>query len=316
MHVLLVLCLVVIIIIVVIITVFGVVDKQSLVESAMFVGDIYPPVMQQQKPHSELTYLQHDDRVVIYEAMFNNVHYCVVKPHGKVVELDTDDHVIFDVNNNNSPLSDIGDTTLVFYCHGNANSLQNTWINVAEQVAHITQSTVVVHDYENFGMSSSRSKNHDKSKCERVVSDARELLLHVLHNNSSVKKLVLYGRSIGGGVVLQVAESLPANIPLTLILETPYISLRMLKTVGNLLHRLLRGKDYAFDCEESLTKLSRRRNVNIVAFIAENDEIFNHDMTLHLLSPHCDKLFSIDGATHNDVMSHDVWRNEMSLLKH
>jgi len=107
---------------------------------------------------------------------------------------------------------------LILYFHGNAGSLES-WGDVAKELSERSAWDVWILDYPGFGKSgghiSSEQQLHELAKL--FWDEAKKL-----YPSSTV---LIYGRSIGTGVAVQLAAD---SVPNGMILESPYSSLQAL----------------------------------------------------------------------------------------
>jgi pimeloyl-ACP methyl ester carboxylesterase len=110
-----------------------------------------------------------------------------------------------------------GNTDVILYFHGNAGSLRG-WQNVAPDLLLLNVDLLLV-DTRGYGKSggvfSEQGFNHDA-----------QAALDFLHKSGySDKHIIVYGRSLGTGIAMDLAVN---NLVKALILETPYTSMRQL----------------------------------------------------------------------------------------
>lgn len=105
----------------------------------------------------------------------------------------------------------------ILYFHGNAGSLER-WAEVADDVAELTGWSVWIYDYPGFGKSegSIDSEAQMLGIAEKFLETARVTFPDPSH------RFVLYGRSVGSGLAVNLASRHPVA---GLVLETPYYSL-------------------------------------------------------------------------------------------
>ena len=103
---------------------------------------------------------------------------------------------------------------VVLYFHGNAGSLKS-WGEVAADFTGRGYD-VVMPDYRGFGKSTGQIKS------EKMLLDDAKIAYDYVRKNYTENQIVLYGRSIGTGLVVHLART---NRPRMVILESPYLSL-------------------------------------------------------------------------------------------
>lgn len=100
---------------------------------------------------------------------------------------------------------------VVIYFHGNAGSLRS-WGNVAHNFLPYNYDVFII-DYRGFG------KSTGKISEPALYADA-ELIYNVI--SPEYEKVIIYGRSIGSGIAIWLAEK---KRPYKLLLETPFYNL-------------------------------------------------------------------------------------------
>ncbi|TWT77335.1 Alpha/beta hydrolase family protein [Posidoniimonas polymericola] len=109
-----------------------------------------------------------------------------------------------------------GPSALVVFAHGNAGSLEDRW-HVARQLNEVCNFTVLLFDYRGYGKSEGRPSEAGLVADTKAARDW-------LANREGVEPsdIVLYGRSLGGAAVVQVAADDGAR---ALVLESTFTSL-------------------------------------------------------------------------------------------
>ena len=102
---------------------------------------------------------------------------------------------------------------LIIYFHGNTGSLKR-WGEVAAQLTDFGYD-VLAPDYRGYGKSTGTPSE------KALVSDAK-LFYYAALEHYSEEEIVIYGRSLGSGVAVQLASQVKCKL---LILETPFRSL-------------------------------------------------------------------------------------------
>ena len=98
----------------------------------------------------------------------------------------------------------------ILYFHGNAGSLDG-WGDVATEFVDLGYD-VLIPDYRGFGKSTGLFS-------EQALYDDARFLYDFLLNENEAKDIVIYGRSLGTGVAVELASQVEAR---QLILETPF----------------------------------------------------------------------------------------------
>jgi alpha-beta hydrolase superfamily lysophospholipase len=115
----------------------------------------------------------------------------------------------------------------VLYAHGNNDNIPYFW----ERVEYLWRAgfDVFIYDYRGFGMSSGRSTGEDT-----FFADARAALAYVLAlPGVAPASLVLYGYSLGGAAVIELAAHNVA--PRAVIIEAAFLSGEALVQTGTIL---------------------------------------------------------------------------------
>ena len=175
-------------------------------------------------------------------------------------------------------------TTTLVYFHGNGGNL--TGLVSQFQAFKELEVEVLAIDYRGFGDSQGDPSEEGLYLDGLAAFDkAKEL--------SPDKKVVIYGRSLGGGVASYVATQRPAD---GLILESTFTSA---KEVARFSHGE-RGAE-AIDAFDSLSRLADYQGPTLI-FHGTQDKTIPSRMSqqLHKAIPNS-KLWLVEGATHNDL---------------
>jgi fermentation-respiration switch protein FrsA (DUF1100 family) len=176
---------------------------------------------------------------------------------------------------------------VVYYLHGNAGSLRSWGAVASDFIDHSYD--VLIPDYRGYGKSTGRIGS------ERMLLEDARVGYEYLKRRYPEDRIVVYGRSVGTGIAVYVAESAS---PKMLILESPYYSLRELArrqfpfAPGFLLKYPLRTDRWISEvsCPTYL-------------FHGTRDELVPYSSSLRLLplikAEH--ELFAVEGGGHNDL---------------
>jgi alpha-beta hydrolase superfamily lysophospholipase len=104
---------------------------------------------------------------------------------------------------------------IIVHFHGNAGNLKD-WGLTADALAGFGYD-VIAYDYRGFGKSTGKIRSE-----KELVDDARAVL-DVARKDFPESKIILFGRSLGTGLAVQLAAE---SKPKLLMLETPYRSMR------------------------------------------------------------------------------------------
>lgn len=189
---------------------------------------------------------------------------------------------------------------VILYFHGNAGDLSG-WQFVAEDFT-VSGYGVLIIDYRGYGKSSGtiteRGLYHD-------ADAAYDFLIH----NKQVRpdNIIVYGRSIGTGVAVELASKRPIR---GLVLEAPYTSFAALAN---------EKLPFFFPSLYLRYRFDNLRKINEV----KSPVIFIHGTEDTLIPPvHSEKLFStfkgkkemivINGGSHNDLNDYPAYREFVS----
>lgn len=179
----------------------------------------------------------------------------------------------------------------VFFFHGNAGSLR-TWGGIYEDFVPLGWN-VLICDYRGYGKNTGHLS-------ENLMYDDAELWLNYTIQNLNIPKerIVIYGRSIGTGVAIELVSR---NPDLILFLETPFTDL---PSLAKNYYPFVRPWMFRFRFE-NLKKL-KKVNSKIRIFHGTEDEIIpyrNSEIILENLKSQNKNvaLFTIRNGSHNDL---------------
>ena len=212
-----------------------------------------------------------------------------LRPHqigipGEEVSLRTEDgvglHAFF--------LPSAGATRALLFLHGNAGNASHRLPNAAELV-HLGVHVLLI-DYRGYGLSEGRPTE------DGVYADARAGLTHLTETRGiPQQRVVLFGRSIGSAVAIDLAQDRPLA---GLILESAFPSAAdVARTVlGPLGALLARGRF------ESDRKIARVR-CPLLFFHGDRDQVIDIDLGRRLFddAPTPKAFEVVSGAGHNDT---------------
>jgi pimeloyl-ACP methyl ester carboxylesterase len=178
----------------------------------------------------------------------------------------------------------------VLYFHGNAGDLSG-WGQLASQFLEHGHS-VLMPDYRGFG------KSRGQLSEAALHADARLMLEHLLKDHP-LEEIVVYGRSIGTGIAVPLAEGLPVK---ALVLETPFTRLAHVARVhypwlpaDRLLH-------YRFLSDEAIGRV--RAPVWIIHGTADEVIPFELGKRLAEMAEQPVEFIPVQGGGHNDLEDH------------
>lgn len=188
---------------------------------------------------------------------------------------------------------------LALYLHGNASDLGTIYPITYEQLRHGV--SVLAIDYPDYGLSGGKPT-------EASTIDAAEMAYQeALKMGYRPEQILIWGRSIGSGVAMGLAERVPAR---AVVLDCPFASAFTVRT-----HVRLLPFD-RFDSE------ARARTLDKPLFIihAEHDEIIHPNHSKKLIAAHQGQheRHVIPDATHNTVWEQnleEVWESLFAFLE-
>lgn len=103
---------------------------------------------------------------------------------------------------------------VILFAHGNAGTIADRIDNLV--ILHQLGFDVLIYDYGGFGLSTGRPSE------QRCYADARAMWQYLIEErNVPPERIVLFGRSLGGGVTTQLATEVK---PAAVILESTFVS--------------------------------------------------------------------------------------------
>jgi hypothetical protein len=189
---------------------------------------------------------------------------------------------------------------VIVYFHGNAGSVRS-WGAVATPLVQAGYD-VVIADYRGFGKSTGTISSE-----AQLHQDALAVYQHVKRIYPD-EAIILYGRSLGSGIVVQLATQVR---PRFLILETPYTSLqaiaaRQLPWVPTMLLK------YPLRSDERISDVT-----SPIYFIhGTHDELIPYESSLRLQehSTAPTALFTISAGTHNNLASFAEYKAAITAI--
>lgn len=189
---------------------------------------------------------------------------------------------------------------LIFYLHGNAGSLAS-WGYVADVYTNLNYDVFML-DYRGYGKSEGVI-NNEKKFYEDVQTAYDEMKKSYNEN-----QIIVLGYSIGTGAASQLAS---VNNPRLLILQAPYYNLadlvkRIFPFVPSFMVR------YKFETNEHLKDCQ----MPVVVFHGDEDEVIYYGSSLKLQNEFKsgDRLFTLEGESHNNITSNPEYIREMEKI--
>lgn len=178
---------------------------------------------------------------------------------------------------------------VILYFHGNAGSL-SSWQYIYPELKPLGYNILII-DYRAYG------KSTGKISEKGLYTDAQSAYNYLISKGFESKNIIIYGRSIGTGIAVELAKNNP-NIH-SLILETPYLSLKSLANeyVPFLLPSL--WLNYKFDNKKKINDI----NVPILILHGTADEVipFTQGESLFNISKGNKKLVPFPNGKHNNL---------------
>jgi len=175
---------------------------------------------------------------------------------------------------------------IVLFLHGNAGNLE-TWFTEADFWLE-TGYDVIMPDYRGFG------KSTGEIESEAQLNDDVLRTWNFILPNYEGKKLVIYGRSLGTGLAVNLATKVPADL---LVLVSSYTSMTAVarEYYPWVPLAILR---YPLNTDQLLPQVKYKT----LLLHGTNDKLISvdHSRRLQKLNPNI-QLTEIEGASHNDI---------------
>lgn len=171
----------------------------------------------------------------------------------------------------------------IIYSHGNAEDLGlvKTWLRELNELGF----NVLSYDYQGYG--TSEGKPTEKNSYSDIEASYKYLVNEI---KVDPQKIILYGRSVGGGASLELATKYPIG---GLILESSFVSAFRIRTIVPLL---------PFDKFNNLKKIGQIQ-VPIILIHGMDDQIVPiwHSKRLLQAIPEPKQHLWVEGAEHNNL---------------
>ncbi len=185
----------------------------------------------------------------------------------------------------------------ILYFHGNRDNLVR-WVESAQQYKKYGTNVMVV-DYRSYG------KSTGKVSEENLLQDAI-LWYEKALELSKGQKIILFGRSLGSGFAIYVANQKKVE---ALILETPYTS--MVAVIdAHVPYFIAQRTDLKLKNEDFLSKIK----VPTIIFHGTADEVIPYEIGRKVytsMGPQTTKLVTLDSGGHNNLSSFSDYWNEL-----
>jgi len=177
----------------------------------------------------------------------------------------------------------------LLFLHGNAGNASHRLPNAAE-LAKLDCSVLVI-DYRGYGLSGGRATESG------TYADARAGLRHLVEQRGfSESRVIVFGRSLGGAVAVDLAQDRPLA---GVILESTFPSIADVASSapGGAWLGALAGRRF-----DSAAKIGRIR-APLLFFHGDRDEVIRHELGRRLfeIAPSPKAFETIRGAGHNDL---------------
>lgn len=184
----------------------------------------------------------------------------------------------------------------ILYFHGNADNIQR-WGEYTIDLTTLGY-TVIIFDYAGFGKSTGAVSE------EVLYHDSEDIWEWTMLNLPSTN-FIIYGRSLGSAIALQLASIHP---PDQLILETPFYQLAQ----DRLRIFFPFGLNYRFPNYEYIQKI----NCPITIFHGTHDPIipFEEAIRLKPLLKPGDKFIIIDKGGHKNLSNYELYHMELAKI--
>jgi fermentation-respiration switch protein FrsA (DUF1100 family) len=188
---------------------------------------------------------------------------------------------------------------VILYFHGNAGSLGN-WQFIWQELMTLDCNLFII-DYRCYGKSTGKFSENG------FYIDAETAYEYLLENGYTSESIIIYGRSLGSGVAVNLAINKKAK---ALILETPFSALKDLaKEKYSFLFPGLFLK-YDFD------NFSKMENLAIPALLihGDNDNIIplSHSKVLFEKIKGAKQMFIVKGGGHNNLAEFPEYNNTIA----
>lgn len=188
---------------------------------------------------------------------------------------------------------------IIFYCHGNAGSLEN-WGIIAGYYTQLGYD-IFIWDYRGFGKSTGKISDE-----EILLSDAITAY-EFIENKKDYKEKVLIGYSLGSGIASYLAQKYQ---PDKLILQAPYFSMRSLIIEK---FPILMPFIIKFPLRSDLYLGNVFSDVYI--FHGEEDDLISirHSERLKEKYPHL-KFYRLKNQTHSSMNENKVYLDKLQVI--
>ena len=206
---------------------------------------------------------------------------------------------VFEIPSNGSRIPmvyfDGGYDKCLILSHGNSEDLLQSYPSLRELSFNL-QVNVCGYDYQGYGLSQRYTRNANEHACYQNLDDVVEW---VKGNGFESENIILYGRSLGSGVVLNYASK--KEFHGKIILQSPYTSINdVIKDISSFLGWIFSSATIF----PSLENIKRVGN-DILFLHGKEDQLISFQHTMKLWDAHKGRgrVVLITKAGHNNVIS-------------
>ena len=188
---------------------------------------------------------------------------------------------------------------VVLYFHGNRKNIER----YAPYAVNFTKNNyeVWMMDYPGFGKTTGKL-------IEQIMYNDAATLYQMARARFSKDSIIIYGKSIGTGVASQLASVKDCK---SLILETPYYSIRALMKNYAFIYPVSRMAKYHFPTHKYFKKIE----VPVTLFHGTKDEVVPYRQSLKLVKENPGvRLVTIDKGKHNNLNDSPLFHQQLDSL--
>jgi len=189
---------------------------------------------------------------------------------------------------------------IVLYFHGNAGALDKWGYEAIEFTKRNYE--VIIPDYRSYGKSTGNIS-------EQNMNEDAMMIYQKVIEKSDPSEIVIYGRSLGSGVAVELATKIDAKL---LILETPFTSIDDVAKRGFFFLPISSLLHFHFYNDRKINHI----NCPVHIFHGTKDELIPYSQSVKLSKTYGDKtiLTTIEGGTHNNLITYDIYQNKLDEL--
>ena len=189
---------------------------------------------------------------------------------------------------------------IVLYFHGNAGALDKWGYEAVEFTNRNYE--VIMPDYRSYGKSTGNLS-------EQNMNEDAMLVYQKAIENFDPSDIVIYGRSLGSGVAVDLATKIDAKL---LILETPFTSIDDVAKRGFFFLPVSTLLRFHFNNDQKIDHI----NCPVHIFHGTKDELISYSQSVKLTKIYGDKsiLTSVEGGAHNNLITFEIYQNKLDEL--